>query len=436
MSNQTNRSITVDEIRKDVLSNEHAHIKLLEEGLMSSFTNLNDFQAWISARLQSIGLEVEKFLVDQDELKNQPANQKTLRENPESLQQAVNIVGKLKGEGPRHGVLLFAHADKQPETFEWAKEHPQMIERDGRLYGPGIADDVCGLTAMVSAVETYKRLGMNPQGDVLVASILGKQNGVFGTYGLMQRYGPLDAAIYIHPAESGDGLGELKMSSNGCLEFIIQVEGKEPDSTDPLQAIFSTTAVSAVQKTIFLYQGLLNWADDMRRKYRHTRLEELCNQSFSLAESRFTGIAPVTYKMPTHCELCGTIVFPPNARYETVKNDFENIFIHLVQADAWLSQGHASLEWGDLMGESGQSDENSDFMQMATRAIQEVTGITPKYYYGHTTSDIRYPILYWNAQAFGVGPLAGDIAKKTEWVDRNDYLQSIIVVTEMLKHAA
>ena len=260
--------------------------------------------------------------------------------------------------------------------------------------------------------------------------------GVFGTYGLMQRYGPLDAAIYVHPAESGDGLGELKMSSNGCLEFIIRVEGKEPDSTDPLQAIFSTTAVSAVQKTIFLYQGLLNWADDMRRKYRHARLEELCNQSFSLAESRFTGVAPETYKIPTHCELCGTVVFPPNARYAIVKQDFENFLTIWYRQMPGSPRDMPTLEWGDIMGESGQSDENSEFLQMATRAVQDVTGKTPKYYYGHTTSDIRYPLLYWNAQAFGVGPLAGDIAKETEWVDKNDYLQSIIVVTEMLKHAA
>ena len=68
MSNLTNLSVTVDEIRKDVLNNEQAHLNLLEEGLKASFSNLNDFQDWISTRMQSIGLEVEKFLVDQDEL--------------------------------------------------------------------------------------------------------------------------------------------------------------------------------------------------------------------------------------------------------------------------------------------------------------------------------------------------------------------------------
>ena len=182
MSNPTNLSVTADEIRKDVINNEQAHLKLLEEGLKASFANLNDFQGWIRTHMQSIGLEVEEFLVDQDELTDQLANQKTLRENPESLQQAINIVGKLKGKGPRHGVLLFAHADKKPETFEWAKKHPEMVEQDGRLYGPGIADDVCGLTAMVSAVETYKRLGMTPRGGCLHCQHPGKAE--WGSLGL------------------------------------------------------------------------------------------------------------------------------------------------------------------------------------------------------------------------------------------------------------
>ena len=103
MSNLTNLSVTADEIRKDVMNNEQAHLNLLEEGLKASFSNLNDFQDWISTHIQNIGLQVERFLVDKSELTDQLANQKTLRENPDSLQQAVNIVGKLRGKVPVMG---------------------------------------------------------------------------------------------------------------------------------------------------------------------------------------------------------------------------------------------------------------------------------------------------------------------------------------------
>jgi len=48
-------------------------------------------------------------------------------------------------------------------------------------------------------------------------------------------------------------------------------------------------------------------------------------------------------------------------------------------------------------------------------------------------SDIRYPLLYWKAQAFGIGPVCGDIGKESEWVDQKEYLDTIVAVTQMLK---
>lgn len=35
-------------------------------------------------------------------------------------------------------------------------------------------------------------------------------------------------------------------------------------------------------------------------------------------------------------------------------------------------------------------------------------------------SDIRYPLLDWNAPSFGIGPLAGDMGLESEWVDQEE----------------
>lgn len=382
-------------------------------------------------------MQASEFNVDISELKNQPGYQKTLRDNPQVLLKAKNVVGKVPGHGPRQGMLLFGHADKCPETYEWAKQHPEMTEIDGRFYGPGIADDVSGITAILSAVETYLQLGLKPRGDLLVASILGKQGGIFGTYGLMKRYGPLDAAIYVHPAESGGGLSELKIASLGSLEFIITLDGKGPTSTEPIEAVFSKSALSATDLGAFLLRGLQKWAVEQEQRYPHERLQTLAGQTLSLLAGRFiSGTQNEVYKVARNCTIQGIVCFPPNARLETVRADFVQAFESLVKQNPWLSQGHAHLEWGDRIDQSCQSDENHPFMQMASQTIRAVTGKTPYLYYGHTASDIRYPLLYWKAQAFGVGPLAGDLTKETEWVDRKEYLDTIVAVAEMLKNAA
>lgn len=433
MEEEVSMQDQLEKIRSDVMEREAHHLNLLEEGLKASFTDLKGFQSWIGERMAQIGMDAEQYTVDREELADQPAYQRTLREDPAALRSGPNVVGTLPGEGGAGGILLFAHADKRPETFAWGREQPDMVAREGRLFGPGIADDVSGITAMLSAVETFQRLGVPQARDLMVASVLGKQMGVFGTYGLMTRYGPMDAAIYVHPAESGDGLGEIKMASLGLLEFIVKLQGKPPDTTDPHQAIFSKSAVSAAQKAVYLFQGFHQWADEMTQRYHHEGLEKMAQQSFALALGHLVaGTDNLVYEIPVDATLDGTICFPPEETLAETQSEFEAEFERLVAQDDWLADDHATLAWGDHVGESIQSDEDSDFLRMASRVLEAVTGRPPHYYYGHSVSDIRYPLLYWDAQAFGVGGVAGDLGKRGEWIDRDEYFDTIVAVTQML----
>jgi len=384
--------------------------------------------------MRQIGFQVDEFIVDHEELAHQPAGQKTLRNDPSTLQPGPNMVGRLAGRDSGGGLLLFAHADKFPETFDWGRKHPEMVERQGRLFAPGIADDVAGVAAMLSAVEIFCRLGFEPKTDLMVASILGKQMSLYGTYGLMSRYEPMDGAIYVHPAESGDGLREIHMASNGMIEFSIEIEGNPPDTSDPFQTIYPRSTVSAADKGVYMFEGLHEWAKEASNRYRHSGLEELTGQAIALLVARFTtGTENLVYEIPLRCILEGTISFPPNASLDTVQGEFKEAYERLVNQDPWLADSHVHLEWGDNIGESRQSDEQSALLLMASQVLTEVTGRQPHYYYGYALSDIRYPLLYWNAQAVGIGPECGDIGKQSEWIGQKEYLDTIVAVTQMLK---
>jgi len=424
----------VSSVRDDVCANEAHYLDFLRTGFTMSLEDLTDFQRWIGGRMVGLGMEVEEFVVDHADLVCQPTFRRSLRDSPSVLHGGTNVVGRMKAGTGGPGVLLYAHADKRPETHLWGRSHPEIEEREDRLYGPGIADDVAGITAMLSAIETYLRVGSGARRDLLVGSILGKQWGVFGTYGLVDRYGPLNAAIYVHPAESGSGLRDIKMASNGIMEFCIEIDGRAPDMPEPYQTLFAESSVSAIEKGIYVYLGLKKWADDASQKYRHPGVDELAGRSFALSLARLqAGDENRVFEVPVRCVLQGTVSFPPGARLQVVQEEFEKVFAQLVSNDTWLAQSHARHEWGDLVSESAQSDEESEFLLTALEVVERVTGRRPAYYYGHTISDIRYPILYWSAQTLGIGPLAGDIGRATEWVSRKEYLETIMVIAEMLR---
>jgi acetylornithine deacetylase/succinyl-diaminopimelate desuccinylase-like protein len=434
----TKGMISVADIRREVEKNEAHHINILREGLKASFLSRDDFQRWFAGEMKRIGVEVELFEVDPSELLEQPSQRKTLRENPSALNRGMNVVGRIRGKAKGRGVLVFGHADKPPETYEWGKKIPDLIEKGSRLQGPGIADDVAGLTSLLGALETYVGFNLEPEGDLLVASILGKQLGVFGTYGLVRRFGPVAGAIYMHPAESGNGLGDIKVASLGMAEFHVTVTGKAPTTTEPHKTIYSRSGVSAIDKAMRLVECIQDWAAEWARKpeIQHEELQKSVGQSFAVSFGRFlSGSENLIYEIPTRAVLQGAINFPPVVRLQQIQKDFEETVRHMADADPWLKQGHVRLEWGDVISESCQADIESEFVRIGRRAITDVTGKTPRYNYGHSVSDLRYPFLWWKANGFGVGPLAGDMNTETEYVDRKEYLDTLIVVAEILKNA-
>jgi acetylornithine deacetylase len=420
-----------------VRENELRHLGLLGEGLKASFTNLPAFQSWVADRMRDGGLRVEEFTVERGELDHQTAYQQTLRDDPSALQQGPNIVGIRPGAEQGGGLLVYAHADKFPQTFHWARERPEMEEQNGRLIGPGIADDVCGITAMLSAVDTCRRLGFEGRRNLTIASILGKQLSVYGTYGLMSRYGPLPNALYVHPAESEEGLGEIHMSSNGMLEFRLEIEGIPPDTSDPFHTIYDRGALSATDAGVHIARRLHDWAAGASRRHRHQRLEQEAGRSVALLLSRIsTENGNAVYQVPLRCVLEGTVCFAPTTGLEAMLGEFKEALDAAVDEHPRLSASRVRLEWGDHMGEAVQSDEEGALVRTAHRVLEEVTGRAPSLGYAYSLSDIRYPIQYWNADAIGIGPRCGSLGEADEWIDREEYLDTIVAVTGILRDMA
>src|SRR5688500_18283133 len=99
-------------------------------------------------------------------------------------------------------VLLYAHQDVQPvgDLAKWEQPDPfTVVEKDGRLYGRGVADDKAGVMAHVAALRAYG--GKPPVGVKLL--IEGEEE--FGSptlEGLLREHKALLAADVVVIADS------------------------------------------------------------------------------------------------------------------------------------------------------------------------------------------------------------------------------------------
>ncbi|WP_435181311.1 M20/M25/M40 family metallo-hydrolase [Halorussus sp. AFM4] len=424
------------EIKQRVFEHADRHTEVLRSGLQASLQDVETFQQWVAERLELVGASTSDFTLQRGDIEDQPAFQEELESNPDGMKFGKNVVGRFPSredtkQRDEATTLLFAHADKSPASYRYATEGVGVDFEGGRLAGPGIADDVSGVTAAIGALQTLAEGGWDPATSVSVASILGKQLGVAGTYGLMRQHGPADAAVYVHPAESGQGLKDLKVGSNGLYECTVILEGRPPQTSETHHPLYAHQGVNPVDAVGPVTQQLHAWTDELADKHAHSGVEDAAGTSAGvlLSDVDVDDSGRAVYEMPQRCTITIALAFPPSVSLDIVEEGVRQTVYETAQENGVTS---VAIHRGDHVAESAETPTNTAAVQTADTTIEQVTGHSPTYYYGHTASDIRYPILYWNAPTVGFGPEAGAMGDRDEWIDREEYLETIATLAVFL----
>jgi acetylornithine deacetylase len=341
----------------------------------------------------------------------------------------TSVAGRLGAGESGPALMLWAHPDGMPfdNARGWTRDPFAGEIVDGRMYGWGIADDLSGVAAALMTADVLRSLGLRLGGELVIASTPSKGHAS-GVLAVLDSGVRVDAGIYLHPAESGNGLRDIKALAPGMLRFRLRVAGEGPATAEPNHALYAHQAADPIE----LMRRLLNALRDLDER-RATSLRNAAMQAFAgrstnmLISSIHGGESPS--RVAQSCEALITFVTPPGEVIEDVRDEISQTIWTLASDDPWLRHQPPEIEW--LFGTTGvQVAETDALYQTVAGAVQSVTGVAPRYYPGHTASEIRQPILNYGIPAVGIGPLAGALTQAgntDEWLDVRDYLRMITI---------
>jgi acetylornithine deacetylase len=375
-----------------------------------------------------------------DAIQSSPAEITTIGEfaDPDDtdLRIRTTVAARGAGAGGGRSLLLWAHPDGMP--FDggqgWIHEPFTGVVQDGRIYGWGIADDLSGVAATIMTVRTLQQAGLNLRGDLVLASTPSKGHAS-GILAAMSRGFTADGGLYLHPAESGNGLGDIKALASGMLRFRLVVHGSQPDTREPNHTLYAHQAVNPIWPMNAILAALNDLDEARSQRLRHPVLEGFAGRSTSMLVATLqAGETPS--RVPKTCEAVVAFQLPPGEVLEEARSEVQSVIDRVTTQDAWLREHPPEVTW--LFGTTGVDvPAEHPLYQTVSNATSSLTGNVPRYYPGHTASEIRQPILNHGMPAVGIGPLAGSLSQAggaDEWLDIDDYQRMIGVCALTAAH--
>jgi acetylornithine deacetylase len=420
-------------IRQTAEASRDASIAFLQNLIRAQQDGEDAVQGVVAAAARAAGCEVET-------LSYRPAEIPMIEEfaGTEAIDTGERraVVARRHGSGNGRSLMLFAHPDGEPvaATERWRSDPFVGEIANGRIHGWGVADDLAGVAIMIEALRIVAASGLALQGDIVAASTPSKRHAR-GVSALLHGGLTADAAIYLHPAESGAGMAEVKAFCSGQVEFRIIVEGGQPPTTEPLQAAFAHLAENPIEKMQIVAEALRVLGERRAGRTHSAPLEAVVGRSTNLMPSFVaSGERHRLARLPERCEMGFALSFPPPERLSEVVAEIEATIAGAAAADPWLAAHPPTIVW-DSGVTGAQIDAGHPLFVTAAAAIAAVTGTAPLVNPMHTGSDIRNPIVQKGIPTIGLGPLCGDLSQNggtDEWVDVADYLRAVAVVAEIM----
>ena len=338
--------------------------------------------------------------------------------NPPGDGPFVNVVGWPRQQSPST-FAMFSHIDTHTVEEGWSSDPliPRLV--GNKLYGLGTADDKAGVAAMLVAAAALAGKGSPLP---VVMSLHGKGGGARGSLPVFDRLSKADhqigAVVYVHPAETGKGLVDIKNAVQGIADLQLQITGWRGEALEigSIDSAEWDKGGSAVDRSLELLDHL-----------KKTVFKDvLVNIGIIRGGDRIGSVADevtVTFRLK----------FSDQHTWKALVAEANRTIDEFIAARSTPSHAYkAELTSVGYMTNPGAADWEAPESKLLRAAIADVTGIVPTAYPNHYAGDIRYPIRLLDVPAYGIGSVGGNFYLPNEWVDVDDLVRLVAVLIETM----
>ena len=335
---------SLDEESRKLLSlvDETGVIKLLSDLVRIPSVSYNEKPAaeFVAKKMKEIGLRVEF----QEVLPNRP-----------------NAIGKVtfNKEGPV--LILNSHIDVNPpgDEKQWSVEPFSGLIKGGKVYGRGAADAKGSVAAMLMAIDTIRRAGVQLEGGIIMTAVAAEEStidpgsGGLGTKDLVEKGILGDFGVVGEPTSLG-----IHIAHKGAYRPIITVKGRAAHSSTPHLGI---NAIFKAAKLILALDKL-----NKRLKAKKHPLVGFPTIATTMING---GIKPNT--IPDTCDLTVCRRLVPGESRSLIRDEIEEVFEGLKAEDP---EFEAKITKVLIDIEPAEISSDEEIVKIAREAVKEVIG--------------------------------------------------------------
>jgi acetylornithine deacetylase len=307
----------------------------------------------VAGLLQAEGIEVDLWPIPVAELAARP----DFPGMEVDRNEAWGLVARLPGTDPAaRKLMLNGHLDVVPPGARstWSDDPYSGRIAGGHVFGRGACDMKGGFVAALAALLALHRSGTRLAGDLLLAAVVGEEDGGLGTYAMLARGWRADACVITEPTAL-----DVLAANGGALTFRLRVPGLAA------HACARTSGVSAVEKFQLIFPVL-------------RALEASRNRDVDPMMRRWDIAYPLEIGTVRAGDWASTVpdLLVAEGRFgvaldepvDEARAQFERTVAEACAADPWLKEHPVTVQWWGGQFASGRCPDGSDLVRRVLRA--------------------------------------------------------------------